>query len=555
MTKSSNVFAPVILALLLSLAVGTVATIAWRAAEDYLPSQNIEMPALAQHSPLVGRAAPCRSQPDGDGSCLSRRVVLVIIDGLRLQDSFGQPTLDRLRRAGVDAVARSHYPSISRPNHTTLVTGVPPLLSGVRNNYYRSPVLVDSLMDRLRPFDLEAAYIADYASSLAYLFTDDFEFLAYSKWPGGFTKAATSALNDDFTLLVLIPGAVDEAGHKHGGDSIEYRDAVDYVDQQLANIAGLIDLRYDTVIITADHGHTDAGGHGGEEQSVMEVPLIFAGAGIAPEALLADAVLADVPPTIAALLGVPAPGHSIGRTLVEVLDLSEAQRSALTSSDDLRIARNSGIYIDSLAEAAPALKTRRRNRLLLLTACIIVALACFGVAWRWGAMHVDWRVLVIAVPAFPICYYAVLGLVGQNLSYSAMPHRGEAMSRLFNFGLISVVVQLAAGWLALGGRVVLRERLASANALVACGLLVAWIPAGVLWALYDAAAPFEIPGSRIALLIPANYIAVATFALGAALLLGLEIVIFFARAVDPRVRLRRLERAAAKERRRIEKDE
>ena len=52
-------------------------------------------------------------------------------------------------------------------------------------------------------------------------------------------------------------------------------------------------------------------------------------------------------------------------------------------------------------------------------------------------------------------------------------------------------------------------------------------------------------------LIPATLIAVASFALASAVTLGLEIVIFFARAVDPRVRLRRLERAAAKERDRL----
>ena len=43
-------------------------------------------------------------------------------------------------------------------------------------------------------------------------------------------------------------------------------------------------------------------------------------------------------------------------------------------------------------------------------------------------------------------------------------------------------------------------------------------------------------------------------ALAVAVTLGLEIVVFFARAVDPRVRLRRLERAAQRERRRIARE-
>ncbi len=545
MPPSKTVIAPVFLALLLTISAGTVALFAQARASDYLANLNTVDPELAQHPPFLGYAPP-RS---------TRRVILIIVDGLRLKDSFISPTLNALRRQGVDSIAYSHYPSISRPNHTSLITGVPPLLSGVRNNSYWDPVKIDSIMDRLQAEDRQSTFIADVSPSLAYLFGDDFAALYYGNWPGGFSKSTQLALsqqNSDF--IVLIPGRVDTIGHRNGGDSPQYREAVLTVDQQISNALKDIDLSQDTLIVTSDHGHTDAGGHGGEEPEVMRVPLILAGAGINRNALLGKASLIDLAPTICALLGIPAPGHAVGRTLVEVLPLPQTSITSLQESDRLRIARNEGIYQESLQAARERKHRHQRKRLLFLAGFFILVMAALFIAKRFGALHIDWRVLVIAVPAYPLCYYGLLEVLGQSLSFSAIKDKGSEMSNLMQFGLISTVVQLIAGWLALRNRVILRDRLAAANALVLCGLLVAWLPAGLLWALHGPSPHVEIPSSTIALLIPANYIAAATYAVGATLLLLLEIIVFFARAVDPRVRLQKLERAAQKQRAEIESE-
>lgn len=545
MPRSTNVFAPVLVAILLTVIAATVALLAKSTASEYLSNLNQESPALAEHEPFVG-FAPERK---------TRRVILIIIDGLRLQDSFGHPTLDALRKSGIDTIAHSHYPSISRPNHTALVTGVPPLASGVRNNTYRSAVNIDSIMDRLQARGGQATFIADVSPSLAYLFTDDFAALYYGNWNGSIAKSTRLALRQKRSeLLVLIPGAVDIAGHQHGGDSPEYRDAVTQVDALLHEILVDIDLSKDTLIITADHGHTDAGGHGGEEKEVIRVPLILTGAGIDSHALLGKADLIDIAPTIATLLGVPTPGHAFGRSLNEVLTLNESDKEQLRFSEERRIVRNTRLYQESIDISRTARQSRIRNRFLLLSGLFIAAIVVLWTTRKLGAFVLDWRVLVIAVPAYPLCYYGMLDLLGQSLSFSALKDQGSEMSNLIRFGLIATGVQVFAGWLALRNRVVLRDRLAAANALVVCGLLVAWVPAGILWALHGPAPHVEIPNSTVALLIPANYIAVSTYALGATLLLLLEIIVFFARAVDPRVRLRRLERAAAKERLRLQSE-
>jgi len=158
---------------------------------------------------------------------------------------------------------------------------------------------------------------------------------------------------------------------------------------------------------------------------------------------------------------------------------------------------------------------------------------------------------MITLPAFPVTYYLVLGLFGQNFSPSVIPARGSVVGKLFRFGLVSTAAHIVACWWALRGGVVLRERLAAANGLTMVGLFSALVPAGLAWAWYPGP-HVELPTEGMLVIIPGTFVAVACYAMAVSVTLGLEIVVFFARAVDPRVRLRRLERAAAKVREHLE---
>src|SRR3954471_22894489 len=110
-------------------------------------------PALARHPPAIQDPATLR---------LAHRVFLVVIDGLRLDRSYELPFLDELRRRGVASEAASHYPTWSRPNYVSILTGVPPHASGVRTNHHATPVQLDSLMDRARAAGLKVATATDY---------------------------------------------------------------------------------------------------------------------------------------------------------------------------------------------------------------------------------------------------------------------------------------------------------------------------------------------------------------------------------------------------------
>lgn len=524
----------------------------------FLPRLNDSHPALARFEPELG---------DEPRPRLARRVFLVIIDGLRVRESIGLPYLDELRRRGIEANAASHYPTFSRPNYVSIVTGVQPMWSGVRSNHYDAPVLLDSLMDRASEAGLESGFVSNYSPGLPRMFTrevgespdsvsyvSDFHDMHYVRWPGGFVLATHLLIDRRYPLVLMHLGEVDQAGHEFGGDSPEYLAATRSVDEQLRSALADVDLTRDAVVVVADHGHTDWGGHGGLEPEVVEVPLIMAGAGVRPAAAISGARLIDVAPTVATLLGVRPPGHGLGRTLTDALILPRDTSTAIQAADAERTTRNELIVAAARSEADARVATKRLWRVPLVLVLFALAIVLIVVARRLEALRLDGRVLAIALPAFPVTYYLAIGLLEQQFSPSAIPEVGDISTLLLRWGLVSTAAHIGVSWIALRGRVVLRERLAAAAGLTACGLFLSLVPAGLAWALYGG--PFvEAPGPTLVVLIPATLVAVAFYAMAAAVTLVLEIVIFFARAVDPRLRLRRLEAAAERQRSRLEDDE
>ena len=522
---------------------------------------------LEQVQPPLARTAPVL--PDPHTPRLARRVFLVIIDGLRLDKSYELPFLDELRRRGVDTEAQSHYPTWSRPNYVSILTGVPPVASGVRTNHHSTPVELDSLMDRAKAAGLKVAFATDY-DALPKLFlrkrtiephavVDDeeeepididamerplseaairapdanfvspFDDARYAPWPGGFTEAGAQVAQGDAELVVLLVGAVDAAGHSHGGASADYRVAAELADHALGRALGHIDLTQDAIVITADHGHTNRGGHGGIEPEVLSVPLVLAGAGVKQGANADDAHLIDIAPTVATLLGLPAPGHGLGRTLDELLALDAPARDARKVADATRLASTKSVV--ARAEAAAAIDVQERRALRIGLVAGGALLATFGAVLliRRRVMRLDWRVLLVSVPAFFVVYYAMIGAAGQGFSPSLVPAQGHIAVVMAKYGIAAMIVQLLASLWALRDQGSLSERLAKANGIAWMGLMLAMIPAGLAWAFLPP--PYvTLPGAHTLVLIPAVEVAVSCLAVDVALTLVVEVIIAGARA-------------------------
>lgn len=154
-----------------------------------------------------------------------------------------------------------------------------------------------------------------------------------------------------FELLVGQLSEADVQSHCSGASpSIDRRGAyVESLSQAAARIEELV-RELDattTLLIASDHGTVDAGGSGGSEPTSVDVPLIAYRAGSQLGLSAASGVpnpplgvrrtdgwrTVDVAPTIAALLGVPAPRQSEGMPIEPLLPLANQPTLDRTRKD------------------------------------------------------------------------------------------------------------------------------------------------------------------------------------------------------------------------------
>ena len=263
---------------------------------------------------------------------LSTSVVLFVVDGLRVDTSRQMPNLESLRAAGVSLIARAEQPSLSLPGGAALGTGAPPFIHGVTSNWYEGSIKVDNVFAAAQRAGLATTFIG--WDGWDQLFG---ERITTATAPAGekgapgvhdasvrdLAQAHLAAAPDGIPtgLTVVYFAGTDYAGHVHGAVSQEYLAAARAIDDYIGQLLVGLDLTQTTVLVTADHGHIDAGGHGGWEEDAVLVPLVLAGRGVAPPAPgepgsaggeWPEVRQIDIAPTVAALLGTEVPAHALG---------------------------------------------------------------------------------------------------------------------------------------------------------------------------------------------------------------------------------------------------
>jgi len=308
---------------------------------------------------------------------LARRVILVLVDGLRLDASRNMPRLNELRQRGADLSVRVGQPSLSYPSWTVIVSGVWQEVSGVTTNWYEGEVRVDTIFKAARDAGMPAVVVGGggwkklYGSHLT-------EFVkvpgpedenappeAWAQMDSDSYRLSTQALDNYPEGLILVYfGGTDELAHLYGGVSSQYLDEVQRVDGYIGLLAERLDPEKDVLIVTADHGHVDIGGHGGWEQSVLHVPLVMVGKAIR-HGVYTERLQADIAPTIAALLGIPIPVHAQGRPLVEMLEASAEAKGRIGLNAGLQLVGFYDAYAQTLGVRpfAGDVLTRYRERL------------------------------------------------------------------------------------------------------------------------------------------------------------------------------------------------
>lgn len=274
-----------------------------------------------------GAPGPAPALPVAPGEPLRRaeRVRVVILDGLSLATARSLPTLSRLCGRGLDLVVDMGFPTVSLPIQHALYTGLTQQQSGVQ---YRVAPLVPPLAQSLPGLVPDSVGVAESHQEILHSFAFARVLPARERriddgWRAEFPNAARHLATSDSRLAVIHILRIDEAGHRHGADSVEYRRAAAEAD---AWLAGLVDSspRADTAwLFLADHGHIAVGGHADAEDVVRKVRACLirsSGEALGRSSPAGRELhLVDLSRALFELSGVPLPAGALGRPLAAAL--------------------------------------------------------------------------------------------------------------------------------------------------------------------------------------------------------------------------------------------
>ena len=212
-------------------------------------------------------------------------LILVSIDGFRA-DYLGRgisPNLKALADGGANAAMHPSFPSITFPNHYTLVTGLYPDHHGIIENTMRDPARPDVTFKMSNSDAVTDRFWWDEGTPMWDTVEQDGGKVGVEFWPGSeaavqgirptyYSKFDSKVTNDARVDQILAwmdlpadqrPNAyllyfdiVDHEGHDHGPDSKEVNDAIGSVDEAIGRLEAGLKARGVAAnqIIVADHG-------------------------------------------------------------------------------------------------------------------------------------------------------------------------------------------------------------------------------------------------------------------------------------------------------------
>jgi hypothetical protein len=397
--------------------------------------------------------------------------------------------MNRLREQGADRVLTVGQPSFSLPGWTVIGTGAWQEQSGVTTNFTTDMIALDTLFLSAKRAGLSTGLVGHEQWGQLYAEGVDVERLtieaddAYTNLEGDLEfdrETADLALEvlaeqPDFTLIHLL--SVDSAAHGWGPLSDEGQAAVANADEQLARIVDAIDLSNTAVLVTADHGHIDRGGHGGWEDTALRIPLVSAGQGIV-QGEYAPGTQADIAPTAAALLGISIPAHNQGTLLLDQVEMTDALKAAWmvvlaqqvtqrydsmlatigesrrverTMLDAAETALEAGDIPPALSAATQALDVAHelwatareerinRERVAKLPVALVMVIPLALYLWWWRREGWNWRAPLVGMVIYLVLWNGVYFVVeGHTYSISMFNVESQIVAFITNRVLVAV---------------------------------------------------------------------------------------------------------------------
>lgn len=238
------------------------------------------------------------------------KLIAIVLDGLRYDAArkyLGY--MEHLVEQGEAACYRvkSQLPSLSRPLYEVLLTGTPAARNGITANHIVRRSHQKDVFRLAADAGLKTAAAAYFWVSELYNsapfnhLTDRHQhdeskaiqhgiFYFEDHYPDShlFIDAEHLRQHHDPHFLYIHSMNIDDAGHKHGGESKGYETAVRIVDGILATFVPLWLSQGYQIIVTSDHGMNAEGFHGGTEPEERDVPLYLIGTKQLPPSLQND---------------------------------------------------------------------------------------------------------------------------------------------------------------------------------------------------------------------------------------------------------------------------
>ncbi|MFE2105206.1 alkaline phosphatase family protein [Kitasatospora sp. NPDC059463] len=343
--------------------------------EDDVTPQTPAAPGLSRRGLLLGTAAALATAPltataaraaTAPGAATptatptagrTPKVLLIGLDGTmltRIKDA-GAPHLTALMAGGLTA-ASSLYANpmagtLSGPGWSTVATGVWPDKHNVKDNNFTAPNLTayPDFLTRAETADpaLSTYVVASWApiaDTICSGRVDTRIATPSAEYDTGTTARAVAKLRDDNPDVVFVHlDNVDNAGHSSGSASQAYLTAIRGVDAQVGQIVAAVRGRAGyaqedwLIMVTADHGHTPTGGHGGSTWEERQTFVIANGSAFPAGSVRQDVRMVDIAPTALAHLGIAAdPAWNLDGTPIPALvpDEFDALRPQLTGRVD-----------------------------------------------------------------------------------------------------------------------------------------------------------------------------------------------------------------------------
>ncbi len=278
------------------------------------------------------------------------RVVLIIVDGLGYDKAINHaymPLLAARAKKSAFGAGMASFPTITPSGLRAILSGhrvsvEPQLPTGVRTQPETDSVMSRASASGLKvfifgQFTWPAVFpggqgarltVIPFSSIVALPGLHEQESLA--RYDRQVLEAAEPVLEGavgSWDLVILHLFESDPIAHMIGTEQPLYRNHLRWVDFEVAKLSKRLQARAPTTfVLTADHGQSSDGSHGGLTLVERKVPFMMWGAGTRA-ASLGTFPLYDAAPTISAFLGVPPPAQTEGWPLLAGMEITSRQKA------------------------------------------------------------------------------------------------------------------------------------------------------------------------------------------------------------------------------------